>query len=102
MLASLVRAADVEVVLPGLRASRMKSADVVKIVLYLLGGIATAVYGFAYGTSSRWLLTATLLGLLAVRAYQTWATVSNATRTSRGGTWRETSLDKHAPCHISW
>ena len=73
--------ADVEVVLPGLRASGLKSADVVKIVIYVVGGIATAVYGFAYGTSSRWLLTATLLSLLAIRAWQTWASVNNAKHT---------------------
>ena len=70
--------ADVEVVLPGLRASGMKSADVVKIVLYLLGGVVAAIYGFVFGTHSRWLLTATLLGLLALRAYQTWASVVHA------------------------
>ena len=73
--------ADVEVVLPGLRASRMKDADVVKIVLYLLGGIATAIYGFLVGTSGRNTLIAILLSLLALRAYQTWASVSNAKHT---------------------
>lgn len=73
--------ADVEVVLPGLRASGMKSAEIVKIVLMLVGGIATAFYGFAFGQSSRWLLTATLLGLLGLRAYQTWASVSHAKHT---------------------
>ena len=59
----------------------MKSADLVKIIIYLLSGLATAVYGFVFGTSSRWLLTATLLGLLALRAYQTWASVSYAKHT---------------------
>ena len=43
----------------------MKSADVVKIVVCLLGGVATALYSFYFGTSSKLLLTITLISLLA-------------------------------------
>jgi hypothetical protein len=69
--------ADVEVVLPGLKVERMKSADIFKIVVCLLAGVATAVYSFLFGRSYSF-ATATLTGLLAFRAYQTWAWVNNA------------------------
>ena len=75
--------ADVEVVLPGLKAERMKSADVVKLVVILLAGIATAVYSFlssrAETRSGQYVLIySTLFGLLALRAFQTWRSVVNS------------------------
>ena len=57
--------ADVEVVLPGLKVDRMKSADIVKLVVILLAGIATALYSFFFATSGeKWVLRITLLSLL--------------------------------------
>ena len=74
--------ADVEVVLPGLRVERMKSADVAKIGVILVAGIATALYGFIFSSysQSRWTLI-TLISLLVLRGYQTWASVSNSKHT---------------------
>jgi len=54
--------ADVEVVLPGIRVDGMKSADIVKLVVILLAGIATAIYSYAFATSTGWTVRATLIG----------------------------------------
>ena len=70
--------ADVEVVLPGLKVDRMKSADVVKIVGFILGSLGAAVYSFAFGSGTYTVATVTLISLLAFRAYQTWASIVNA------------------------
>jgi hypothetical protein len=73
--------ADVEVVFPGLRVERMKSADVVKILLILLAGVATALYGYFFAAGGGWTVRATLIGLLALRAFQTWRYVLTAKAT---------------------
>ena len=73
--------ADVEVVFPGLRVERMKSADVVKILLILLAGVATALYGYFFAQGGGWTVRATLIGLLALRAFQTWRYVLTAKAT---------------------
>jgi len=64
--------ADVEVVLPGLKVDRMKSADIVKLAIILLAGIATAIYSYVFATIGGWTVRATLIGLLLLRAFQTW------------------------------
>mmetsp|Transcript_4707 Transcript_4707/g.14390 ORF Transcript_4707/g.14390 Transcript_4707/m.14390 type:complete len:653 (-) Transcript_4707:210-2168(-) len=73
--------ADVEVVFPGLRATRIKSADQVKIVMLLLAGIATALYGYYFAHGTDWTVRATLIGFLALRAFQTWRYVVGAKAT---------------------
>ena len=70
--------ADVEVVLPGLRADRMKSADIVKLVVILLAGISTAFYSYFFATSDSLTVRLTLIGILGLRAFQTWRSVINA------------------------
>lgn len=70
--------ADVEVVLPGLRAGHLKSADVVKLAVILLAGIATAVYTFYFANHADWTVQMTLAGILLLRAFQTWRSVQLA------------------------
>ena len=84
--------ADVEVVLPGLKVDRMKSADVVKLVVILLAGIASAVYAFISSTYSSpssaeesaggslrgMVVYVTFFGLLLFRGAQTWCSVVNS------------------------
>jgi len=70
--------ADVEVVFPGLRVDRIKSADVVKLVIILLAGVATAVYAWVFARDANWTVHATLIGLLGFRAFSTWRSVVNA------------------------
>ena len=78
--------ADVEVVLPGLKVDRMKSADVVKLVVILVSGIAAAVYSFMSaradagdtsdaGRRGRVIVYVTFFGLLVFRGIQTWYSV---------------------------
>jgi hypothetical protein len=69
--------ADVEVVFPGLRVDRIKSADAVKLVMILLAGVATALYGFFFATDNSVKVRATLIGLLLLRGFQTWRSVVN-------------------------
>lgn len=73
--------ADVEVVFPGLRVERMKSADFVKILLFLLAGVATALYGYFFAQGGGWFVRESLIGLLAGRAFQTWRYVMIAKAT---------------------
>ena len=81
--------ADVEVVLPGLKVDRMKSADVVKLVVILVSGIAAAVYSFMSaradagdtsdaGRRGRVIVYVTFFGLLVFRGIQTWCSVVNS------------------------
>ena len=87
------------------QVERLKSADIVKLAVILAAGVATAVYGFLFSqvapsppaaphaarrpAQSRapprppdpppqavdWTVRATLLGLLALRGFQTWRSV---------------------------
>ena len=43
-----------QVVFPGLRVERMKSADVVKLVIMLLAGVITALHGYIFAEVAGW------------------------------------------------
>ena len=70
--------ADVEVVFPGLRVERIRSADGIKIGFILLAGVATALYSFYVSRGDNLTVTATLITLLLWRMIMTWYYIISA------------------------
>ena len=70
--------ADVEVVFPGLRVERIRSADGIKIGFILLAGVATALYSFYVSRGDNLTVTATLITLLVWRMIMTWYYIISA------------------------